>query len=61
MFITIGSKEHCDHEHETFDDAQKCLKEYQEVLKGKNRTSDRIILEVASLYEADEMLESKYY
>lgn len=61
MFITIGRKSHCNHEHETYEEAQKCVGKHISTLRAQNKISDRVIVEVDSLEEADEMLESNYY
>lgn len=64
MFTTVGKRsatsiDCCDHEHETRDEAQKCLLAHQNEMRRANRTSNRQIIEVDSLDELYE--ESELY
>lgn len=53
MYTTLGFKgrniDCCDHEHETIEEAQKCLVAYQNELRKLGQVTNRKIMEVESL------------
>ncbi len=58
MYTTIGkfSKSSCRHLHKTFDEAQECLIKHQNECRKSDKISDRIILEIDSLEDLDDIL-----
>jgi hypothetical protein len=57
MFITVGNtpKDCCNHEHPTRDEAQACLVKYQNELRRAGKVSHRVVLELESLEELDDL------
>lgn len=57
MFVNVGKgNDHCPHEHETWDDAQKCLTEYTQELRKLGKVCDRIIVETDSIEQLEDDL-----
>lgn len=58
MFFTVGRKDGiCDHEHDSFLEAQKCLTQHQNEMRAKGKVSDRQIVESSSREELEDDLE----
>lgn len=58
MYVTVGRRDGCcNHEHETFSNAQECLTKHQTERRKANKVSDRVIVECNSLKELEEELE----
>lgn len=56
MFLTVGRKEYCEHNHSTFEEAQRCLAEHQNECRRLDKTSDRTIVEVESVEELEDLM-----
>jgi hypothetical protein len=59
MYTTVGNwtskgLDCCDHEHETRDEAQRCLLEHQKAMRLVNKVSTRQIIAIESLAELDD-------
>ena len=57
MFITVGNKDHCGHEHTTFEEAQICLNDYIDKCRKRNKISNRIILEMESIEQLEDEMQ----
>lgn len=59
MFTTVGTRitDCCDHEHDSRDDAQKCLVEHQNEMRRGGRLSKRRVIEFESWDELEEEFE----
>lgn len=64
MYTTVGRRstlgiDCCDHEHETHDEAQRCLLDHQNEMRKAKKVSTRMIIEVESIEQVYE--ESEVY